>query len=81
MARKKQPFTIESMESLKRHPQDDRPYMNPFNYDHVRMGEQIAKNVVIMFYSVHNEIDEFVVVDTKTGNRIKIKINSANKED
>ena len=81
MARKQGAFTIEQMPSLKRHPHDDRPYMNPFNYDHVRMGEQIAKNLVIMYSSVHNEIDEFVVVDTKTGNRIKIKVNSANKED
>lgn len=79
MARKQGAFTIEQMKSLRRHPHDDRPFMNPFNYDHARMGVEIGKNVTVMYHN-HGINQEIVIVDNKTGDRIKVIINSTKEK-
>lgn len=79
MARKKQPFTIRPMKPMKRNQFDKSQYLNPFEYDHVRMGVPIGKNVTIMHMSPQDEVEYVVIVDNKTGARIQVMINSFNK--
>lgn len=48
---------------------------NPFNYDAYHMGMQMGKNHYIMFPNHGNEdLKYFILVDTRTGNRVKIVI-------
>lgn len=48
---------------------------NPFNYDQYHMGQQLGKDHYIMFPSHPTEdLKYFILVDTRTGNRVKIRI-------
>lgn len=61
----------EKMDSFKRKENDDSEFMNPFNYDLVRMGVEVGKNVTVM-YSSHDYNKDIIIVNNKTGERLKI---------
>jgi hypothetical protein len=54
--------------------EEGREYINPFLQNFSLMGTQIGKNVFVMFEKFEDEIHKFIdVVDTKTGERVRIK--------
>ena len=57
------------------------PNSNPFSHDLVHMGQVIAKDIVMM-YPNHPDGDMkyMILVDTETGQRLKININRENEE-
>ena len=61
------------MDPLVRHPNDTREYMNPYDYDAVRMGSDIGKNVTVMYMS-HDYNERIIIVNNKTGERLLIEM-------
>lgn len=54
---------------------------NPFLHDIFNMGTSIAKNVMIMHRTHDTEkADYFIIVNTETGERLKVVINTKNDE-
>lgn len=63
----------EELKPFKRHEYDESEFLNPFHYDHELMGTDIGHNVTVMFR--HHDINKFIiVVDNKTGKRMKVII-------
>ena len=48
---------------------------NPFNHDLYHMGQQLGKDHYVMFPNHPTEdLKYFILVDTRTGNRVKVRI-------
>jgi hypothetical protein len=59
-------FNIEKLESFP-------PGENPFLYDFYHIGEQLGENVWVMFNNqLHEETPYVILVNQRTGERIKI---------
>lgn len=49
------------------------PAGNPFHHDLFRMGQEVGSNVMVMFEKhTHEEQPYIIVVNTKTGERLKL---------
>lgn len=63
------PETHFSVEVLEKFPENS----NPYHHDFSNMGTPIAKNCEVMYSSRSNgELESIIVVNTKTGERIRI---------
>lgn len=49
---------------------------NPFLSDLERMGKEIDNNIIVMFMK-HSDNESIIVVDTRSGERLKILLNES----
>ncbi len=47
---------------------------NPFHSDLFRMGTQIGNGPLVVMYDSHEDYKEVILVNTKTGGRVKITL-------
>ena len=69
---------IEDLEPMTTNPEDlnQDGFINPFHQDLTSMGTQIGKNVTVLHMNFPSEVAEsIVIVNTKTGERIRITLN------